>query len=100
MLLIDLKEKAPPVEETPPPIVDQKPSDAPMEFPEDKNAEAQEFSPDIQEPESASRTPSWMKGAEVIKPQIVEEKKPMEEIKTESITYFRGLSCGILIIKL
>lgn len=70
--------------------MDQKPSDAPMEFPEDPNAEAQEFCPDIKEPESASRTPSWMKEITVIKPEIVEERKPMEEIKTESITYFRG----------
>lgn len=71
---------------------EKKPSDAPMEFPEDKNAEAQEFSPEIKEP-SASRRPSWMKDVQVIKPEIKEEKKPLEELKTESVTYFRGTTC-------
>lgn len=78
--------------EVEPAVVDQKASDAPMEFPEDRNAEAQEFCPEIEEP-SASRRPSWMQNVEIIKPQLDEgegERKPMEEIKTESITYFRG----------
>lgn len=61
-----------------------------MEFPENKNAEAEEFSPDIEVPISPSRTPSWMKETQIIKPEITEPKKPIEELKTESITYFRG----------
>lgn len=59
------------VEEEP---VVHRPSDAPIAFEEDKNAEAEEFSPDIEES----------------RPQELEIVKPLEELKTESITYFRG----------
>lgn len=87
---IDIKPKkeSPPVEEVV--EVEHIPSDAPMVFEEDLIAQAEEYYPDVAEPETSSRRPSWMGDVQIIKPEITEVRKPIEEIKTESITYFRG----------
>lgn len=78
----------PPVKQEPP---EEAPGEGEAEEPKpDPVAETEEYAPDVQAPETASRCPSWMQDVQVVKKQVPSSRIPKAPARAESVTYFRG----------